>query len=143
MTKPVIESRTFWTYTKCYNQLSYLALEFNQFILYWCNCPIEFNSANESTSSNHFFLELVMVVKHCEEGFESLHSRPGLVIGGISTNNRLKVQKNDNLVCWTSAVFLHTVFTLLNSFYWEQCRWLRGICLWLPVDQEISEKKNV
>ena len=38
VTRPGIESRTFWTYTRCSNQLSYLALEFNQLILYLCNC---------------------------------------------------------------------------------------------------------
>ena len=37
MTRLGIEPRTFWTYTKCSNQLSYLALEFNQLILYLCN----------------------------------------------------------------------------------------------------------
>ena len=40
-----------------------------------------------------------MVVKHCEEGFESLDSRSGLVVGGISTDNGLEMQENDNLVC--------------------------------------------
>ena len=38
VTRPGIEPRTFWTYTRCSNQLSYLALEFNQLILYLCNC---------------------------------------------------------------------------------------------------------
>ena len=38
VTRLEIEPRTFWTYTKCSNQLSYLALEFNQLILYLCNC---------------------------------------------------------------------------------------------------------
>ena len=37
VTRPGIEPRTFWTYTRCSNQLSYLALEFNQLILYLCN----------------------------------------------------------------------------------------------------------
>ena len=36
VTRPGIEPRTFWTYTRCSNQLSYLALEFNQFRLYLC-----------------------------------------------------------------------------------------------------------
>jgi hypothetical protein len=36
--RPGIEPRTFWTYTRCSNQLSYPALEFNQLILYLCNC---------------------------------------------------------------------------------------------------------
>ena len=38
VTRPGIEPRTFWTYTRCSNQLSYLALEINQLILYLCNC---------------------------------------------------------------------------------------------------------
>ena len=38
VTRPGIEPRTFWTYTRCSNQLNYLALEFNQLILYLCNC---------------------------------------------------------------------------------------------------------
>ena len=38
VTRPGIEPKIFWTYTKCFNQLSYLALEFNQLILYLCNC---------------------------------------------------------------------------------------------------------
>ena len=38
VTRPGIEPRTFWTYTRCSNQLSYPALEFNQLILYLCNC---------------------------------------------------------------------------------------------------------
>ena len=38
VTRPGIEPRTFWTYTRCSNQLSYLALEFSQLILYLCNC---------------------------------------------------------------------------------------------------------
>ena len=38
VTRPGIEPRTFWTYTRCSNQLSYLALGFNQLILYLCNC---------------------------------------------------------------------------------------------------------
>ena len=38
VTRPGIEPRTFWTYTRCSNQLSYLALVFNQLILYLCNC---------------------------------------------------------------------------------------------------------
>jgi hypothetical protein len=38
VTRPGIEPRTFWTYTRCSNQLSYLALESNQLILYLCNC---------------------------------------------------------------------------------------------------------
>ena len=38
VTRPGIEPRTFWTYTRCSNQLSYPALEFNQLILYICNC---------------------------------------------------------------------------------------------------------
>ena len=38
VTRPGIEPRTFWTYTRCSNQLSYLALEFTQPILYLCNC---------------------------------------------------------------------------------------------------------
>ena len=38
VTTPGIEPRTFWTYTRCSNQLSYLALEFTQLILYLCNC---------------------------------------------------------------------------------------------------------
>ena len=38
VTRPGIEPRTFWTYTRCSNQLSYLVLEFNQLILYLCNC---------------------------------------------------------------------------------------------------------
>ena len=38
VTRSGIEPRTFWTYTRCSNQLSYLALEFNQLILYLCNC---------------------------------------------------------------------------------------------------------
>ena len=37
LTKLGIEPRIFWTYTRCSNQLSYLALEFNQFILYLYN----------------------------------------------------------------------------------------------------------
>ena len=38
VTRLGIEPRTFWTYTRCSNQLSYLALVFNQLILYLCNC---------------------------------------------------------------------------------------------------------
>ena len=38
MTRPGIEPKTFWTYTRCSNQLSYPALEFNQLILYLYNC---------------------------------------------------------------------------------------------------------
>ena len=38
VTRPGIEPKTFWTYTRCSNQLSYLALEFSQLILYLCNC---------------------------------------------------------------------------------------------------------
>ena len=38
VTRPGIEPRTFWTYTRCSNQLSYSALEFNRPILYLCNC---------------------------------------------------------------------------------------------------------
>ena len=38
VTRPGIEPRIFWTYTRCSNQLSYLALGFNQLILYLCNC---------------------------------------------------------------------------------------------------------
>ena len=38
VTRPGIEPKTFWTYTRCSNQLSYLALEFNQLILYLYNC---------------------------------------------------------------------------------------------------------
>ena len=38
VTRAGIEPRTFWTYTRCSNQLSYLALEINQLILYLCNC---------------------------------------------------------------------------------------------------------
>ena len=38
VTRPGIEPRTFWTYTRCSNQLSYPAMEFNQLILYLCNC---------------------------------------------------------------------------------------------------------
>jgi hypothetical protein len=38
VTRPGIEPRTFWTYTRCSNQLSYLALKSNQLILYLCNC---------------------------------------------------------------------------------------------------------
>ena len=38
VTRPGVEPRTFWTYTRCSNQLSYPALEFNQLILYLCNC---------------------------------------------------------------------------------------------------------
>ena len=37
VTRLGIEPRTFWTYTRCSNQLSYPALEFNQLILYLCN----------------------------------------------------------------------------------------------------------
>ena len=38
VTRLGIEPRTFWTYTRCSNQLSYPALEFNRLILYFCNC---------------------------------------------------------------------------------------------------------
>ena len=38
VTRLGIEPRTFWTYTRCSNQLSYPALEINQLILYLCNC---------------------------------------------------------------------------------------------------------
>ena len=38
VTRPGIEPRTFWTYTRCSNQLSYPALEINQLMLYLCNC---------------------------------------------------------------------------------------------------------
>ena len=38
VTRPGIEPRMFWIYTRCSNQLSYPAMKFSQLILYLCNC---------------------------------------------------------------------------------------------------------
>ena len=80
VTKLKIEPRIFWTYTRCSNQLSYLALEFNRPILYLCNCqsqdtysaipymsdqPYDWDMIKSSQSENHVTNYIIQIQYIC------------------------------------------------------------------------------
>ena len=96
VTRPGIEPRTFWTYTRYSNQLSYLALEFNQLILYLCNCQ-----PKDTYSTRHI---------QCH----SLHARSTLwpwhdqisQSGNHVTDYIIQFQQNNERICRESQLAL-------------------------------------